>query len=37
MTGTAKSGKARYNKGDRLPGCYPAMREKGATYEPAAR
>lgn len=28
MMGTAKSGKARYNKGDRLPGCYPAMREE---------
>lgn len=26
MMGTAKSQKARYNKGDRLPGCYPAMR-----------
>lgn len=28
MMGTAKSQKARYNKGDRLPGCYPAMREE---------
>lgn len=28
MMGTAKSGKARYNKGDRLPGCAPATREE---------
>lgn len=32
-----KRGTARYNIGNRLPGCYPDTREERSYYEPAAR
>lgn len=37
MKATEKRGMTRYNIGNRLPGCYPDIREKRSYYEPAAR
>lgn len=37
MKAAEKRGPARYNTGNRLPGCYPDTREERSYYEPAAR
>ena len=37
MKAAEKRGQARYNIGNRLPGCYPDTREERSYYEPAAR
>jgi len=37
MKAAEKRGTARYNIGNRLPGCYPDTREERSYYEPAAR
>lgn len=37
MKAAEKREQARYNIGNRLPGCYPGLREERSYYEPAAR
>lgn len=37
MKAAEKRRTARYNIGNRLPGCYPYKREERSYYEPAAR
>jgi hypothetical protein len=37
MKAAEKGGPARYNIGNRLPGCYPDTWEEKSCYEPAAR
>lgn len=37
MKAAEKRGRARYNIGNRLPGCHPGLREERSYYEPTAR
>lgn len=37
MKAAEKRGRARYNTGNRLPGCYLGLREERSYYEPTAR